>query len=261
MTAVDPQRLAREIEALGTEMKNPKALRSRVVALLDIYADRTRRTGSGANPDRTSWSFDVPPPILRTLKQFLCERLADKLELAWGIADELWLAGYRETQMLAADVLSLQEDEQVAEWAETHAAGSVDSDTLALLASNGLAGWRQADPQGFLRKASLWLHGEEARIKAFGFYSLAAAAREPSFEHLPAIYNLISGLVWPARGEIKRAMFDLVNAMAQRSPAETTHFLLERLKRGGSGAKRLARHVQDSLPTPQQAAIRKALSG
>jgi hypothetical protein len=261
MTAVDPQRLAREIDALGTELQNPKALRSRVVALLDIYADRTRRTVTSSNPDRAPWSFDVPAPVLRSLKQFLCERLAGRLELAWGVADELWTAGYRETQELAADILSLIENEQVAGWAEAHVAGSVESAALAALAGNGLAGWRQADPQDFLGRASLWLNGEASRMKVLAFYSLAAAVRDPSFVDLPTIYKLIAGFGRPARGEIKRALSDLVHALAQRSPAETTHFLLERMKRGVSGAKTLAREVQDSLPAPQKATIQKALSG
>ena len=261
MAAVDPQRLAREIEAMGVEMENPKALRSRVVALLDIYADRTRRTGASANLDRAPWSFDVPAPILRTLKQYFCEQLAGRLELVWGIADEFWSAGYRETQMLAAVVLSLHEVEQVAVWAEEHAAGSVDSATLAELAGSGLAGWRKADPQAFLNKVPYWLQMEEARLKALALHALGAAVREPSFEYLPTIYNLMSGFVQPTRGDVRRALIDLMHALAQRSPAETTHFLLERLERGASGAERLARQIQDSLPAPQQTAMRKALSG
>ncbi len=242
-------------------MENPKAVRSRVVALLDIYADRTRRTGASANLERAPWSFDVPTPILRTLKQYMGEQLAGKLELAWGIADELWLANYRETQILAAGILALHEVERVAAWAEEHAAGSVDRATLAELAGSGLAGWRLADPQGFLQKISAWLHAEEARLRALALYALGAAVREPSFEDLPTIYNMLRVFDQPARGDSRRALFDLVQSLARRSPAETTHFLLERLRRGASGAERLARTIQEDLPSPQQAAIRKALSG
>lgn len=261
MTAVDPQRLAREVEALGKDLKSPKSLRGRVVALLDIYANRTRHTAASADPKRAPWSFDVPAPILRTLKQYLREQLADKLELVWAIADELWLANYRETQMMAADMLSLQRGEQAAEWAEAHAAGSVDIAALAALAGSGLAGWRQADPQGFLARISTWLQGEEAGARTLGFHALAAAARDPTFENLPSIYSMLSVVSQPARGDARRAMFELVSALARRSPAETAHFLLERLERGGSEATRLARHVLGDLPAPQQAAVRKALSG
>ena len=261
MTAIDPQRLAREIDALGVELENPKALRSRVVALLDIYADRTRRTGAGANPARAPWSFDVPPPVMRSLKRYLSQQLIEKPELAREIADELWLAGYRETQMLAAELLSVHTAEQVAGWVEARAGESVDSTTLASLAGNSLSAWRQADPQGFLEKISLWLRGENSRIKTLALHALTAAVQEPVFEDLPTIYRLLQSFETPLRGELKRAMFELVAALAKRSPAETTHFLLERLRSGGTAAKRLARHVQDDLPAQQRSAIAKALSG
>jgi len=261
MTAVDPQRLAREIDALGVELENPKALRSRVVALLDIYADRTRRTGAGVNPARAPRSFDVPSPIMRSLKRYLSQQLIEKPELAREIADELWLAGYRETQMLAAEVLSVHPVEQVAGWVEARAGESVDSTTLESLAGNSLSAWRQADPQGFLEKISLWLRGENSRIKTLALHALTAAVQEPVFEDLPTIYRLLQSFETPLRGELKRAMFELVAALAKRSPAETTHFLLERLRSGGAAAKRLARHVQDDLPAQQRSAIAKALSG
>jgi len=261
MTAVDPQRLARELEALGAELENPKALRSRVIALLDIYANRTRRTGAGTDPERTPWSFDVPAPILRSLKLFMRERLASRPELAWDIIDELWHAGYRETQQLAAEVLMLSSESRVAEWVEEHAAGSVDSATLATLARRGIAGWRQAEPAAFMSAASRWLHSESAPIRAFSLHGLGAAVMDPTFDELPALYGMLRGFDQPMRGESRRALLELVRALAIRSPAETTHFLLERLKRGGAQADRLARSALEVLPKAQRSAIQKALSG
>ncbi|HEY69775.1 MAG TPA: DNA alkylation repair protein [Anaerolineae bacterium] len=261
MTAIDPQRLAREIDALGDELEDAKALRSRVVALLDIYADRTRHTGASGDPERTPWTFDVPAPVLRTLRQFLTEQLQGRPQLVWSIAEEFWHAGYRETQILAADLASLSEDEGVGDWAEARAHESLDSVTLITLAGTGLEGWRRADPQGFLGKVLLWLKEGNARIKTLGVHALTAAVQEASFEDLPTVYRMIHSLEQPKRGELKRAVVLLLRALARRSPAETTHFLLDRIQRGGEEDRRLAQQVEEVLPVAQRATIQDTLSG
>ncbi len=261
MTAIDPQRLAREIEALGEALEDAKALRSRVVALLDIYADRTRHTGSSGDPERTPWMFDVPSPFLRTLKQFLTDQLQGRPQLMWNIAEELWQAGYRETQLLAADLASLGEDEGVGDWAEARAHESLDSVTLTALAGNGLAGWRRADTEGFLRVVLFWLKEGNARIKTLAVHALTAAVKDSSFKDLPTVYRLIHSLEQPKRGELRRALVLLLRALALRSPAETTHFLLDRIQRGGEEDRRLAQQVQEVLPAAQRAAIQDTLSG
>jgi hypothetical protein len=261
MTAIDPQRLAREIDALGEELEDAKALRSRVVALLDIYANRTRHTGAGGDPERTPWTLDVPSPVLRTLRQFLIEQLQGRSQQIWSIAEELWHAGYRETQILAADLVSLGEDEGVGDWAEARAHESLDNATLTALAGSGLAGWRRADPQGFLRAVLHWLKEGNTRTKTLGVHALTAAVQEPSFEDLPTIYRLIHSLEQPSRGELRRALVLLLRALAQRSPAETTHFLLDRIKRGGEEDRRLAQQVQEFLPAAQRDTIQETLSG
>jgi hypothetical protein len=261
MTAIDPQRLAREIDALGEELDDAKALRSRVVALLDIYADRTRRASASTKQGSTPWSFDVPAPVLRTLRQYLKERLTGHPQQIWRIADELWQAGYRETQLMAADLVSLSQDEEVGDWAEAHVHDSLDSVTLTALAGCGLEGWRRADHQGFLGRIIQWLNDGSPRIKTLGLQALISAVEETSFKDLPTIYRSIQSFEQPKRGEGKRAMVRLLRALARRSPAETTHFLLERIKRGDEGEKRLAQQVQDVLPAAKRATIQKALSG
>lgn len=261
MTAVDPQRLAREIDALGADLEDPKALRGRVIALLDIYADRTRRTGPGASPERTPWSFDVPAPILRSLKLFFRERLTPKPELVWEIINELWRAGYRETQLLASEILMSSTDLKVPEWVEENIVRSVDNATLATLARSGISGWRKANVTDFINVISQWLHSESALIRVFSLYSLGAAVKDSTFEDLPAVYSMLRAFTQPTRGESRRALLEVVRALAKRSPAETTHFLLERLRRGGAQAERLARSVLEILPKAQKSAIQKALSG
>jgi hypothetical protein len=261
MTAIDPQRLAREIDALGEDLEDARALRSRVVALLDIYADRTRHTGANADPERTPWTFDVPAPVLRTLRQFLIERLEGRLKLLWSIADELWHAGYRETQVLAAELASLGKDEWVGDWAEARAHESLDSTTLMALADSGLAGWRHADPQGFLGTVLHWLKEGNARTKTLGILALNATVQQSSFKDLPTVYRMIHSLEQPKRGELKRALVLLMRTLARRSPAETTHFLLDRIQRGGEEDRRLAQQVQEVLPEAQRITIQDTLSG
>jgi hypothetical protein len=195
------------------------------------------------------------------LKLFFRERLSARHELAWDIIDELWQAGYRETQLLASEILILCTEPKVAEWVEEHLAESVDSATLATLARGGISGWRQASVTDFIKKIDEWLQSESTLIRVFSLYGLGAAVRDPMFEDLPAVYNLLRGFDQPTRGESRRALLDLVRALAKRSPAETTHFLLERLRRGGAQAERLARSVLEVLPKAQKSAIQKALSG
>ncbi len=261
MPAVDPARLAREIDAILEHFGDPGALRRLVLDVLDFYADRARRPGASIHADDAPWAFGVPRPVLRSMGRALRARSVQQPQVALAAAEALWGAGYRETQVLAASILASQAGPQAADWAQPRAEACQDRAALAELAGPGMEGWRRAEPQAFLARASVWLRSANPRLLAFGLLALTAAVEAPGFVDLPAVLRMLAGVCGETRGESRRGLVALVRVLARRSPAETARFVLDELEARTPGAERLLRGVLEAFPAPQRERLAQALSG
>jgi hypothetical protein len=81
----------------------------------------------------------------------------------------------------------------------------------------------------------------------------------PELEDLHRAFKALARLAHPVRGEARQALGDLLAALAKRSPAETTRFLLEGMEHGQPGMERQARSLLADLPQTQRERLTAAL--
>jgi hypothetical protein len=260
MSAVNPSRLAMEVEELGDLVTDPAALRRACLNLLDFYADRTQRSGSSTVKRSASKAFHVPRPVVRALSIKLKALTQAKPDIAWPAASALWEAGYREMRALAIAILNVQTDPSVPQMAEVWASNCSDHTLQAMLSGTGLEGWRRADSAKFLTQVEAWSNATENRIRVFALLSLHAAVDDPNFEDLPTVFQLCEGLAGKVRGEERRALYALVTALAHRSPPEAARFLTDELARGDAGARRMIENTLSAFPRRQRELLQRTLS-
>lgn len=247
--AVDPQRLQSQLDQLVGLADRPERLQRATIELLEGYQVRKRSAG------RTQYS--VPSPVLRALARTLQAGLRDDADRLVEAASALWGTGRSEARSLAVQLLADQTDQRAAELVERWTHASVGAELMRQLTETGLRGWRQAAPEAFVQRCSSWL---EAKQRLLGLYALRAAVRDPAFENLPRVYELVEGLGGSLRGRPRRALLELMRELARRTPAETIQFLRQERKAGGAAIERLIRDLLPSL-SPEQRQALKAPNG
>lgn len=260
MPAVNPERLRQQVEDLLTLLGDQVALKRQCLDLLDYYADHTRRSLASGGVKDAEGVFGVPRPVVRALSQGLRSRTQQKPALILPTATVLWEAGYRETRLLASAILGGIQQMEVAQWAETRASNCDDRVVLMELASQGLAGLREADPTAFLDRASEWLGSTHRWLRLFALMALHSAVENPTFEDLPTVFRLLSGVSEKARGESRKALYALLRTLTRRSPPESARFLLDELAREVPGTQRTIRASLGHFPARQQELLKHALS-
>jgi hypothetical protein len=259
MPAVNPQRLDRQVGVILNLVEHPQAMVRETLDLLDFYADRTRRPGTATDVEDVVRAFHVPAPVLRRLMLGVAEAIEARGENFKDAADLLWDADYRETMLMASAALSTQSGRAAADWAEAHAVGCQDRLVLEHLGRHGLEGWRRSDERAFLQAVEDWLNRKPA-LQMLALQAMRGAVEDGAFKGLPRVFQALEGCAGRMRGARWKAFEQLVRALAQRSPQETTRFAMEALKRDDPGAKKMARSLLDALPMPLQARISQFLS-
>jgi hypothetical protein len=260
MPAVDLARLTREVDRLTQAFGVPADLLRATLDVLEFYAERARRPmASGATLERGR-SLDVPAPVVRAIGAGLQKQARLHPEGCLPVADVLWEARTRETQVLACWILAVRTDAEVADWLERRVADMDDPGVLRAAVDRALQGWRQAEAKAYIDQIDRWLGSPRSALQALGLRALESALDLPELEDLQRAYRGLSLLPRPVRGEARHALAAVLAGLAQRSPAETTRFLIEEIERDVPGIDRLVRSLAAALPLPQRDRLAAALA-
>lgn len=209
MPAIDPNRLARQVDDLLGMPGDPEQIARTVRDLVEEYSDQTR------SPVPT-----MPRPVIRALRGALLQHEHPK-----AISEALWEVSLPDTKLLAAGMLEQIEEPEVAVIAKRWAGQNVSIDIVRELAARGLAGWRRADPAAFQDQIISWLDEHRGRGRVLALYGLREGINDPDFEDLPSIFSLLEGRLSGVRGEMREAMVSLITALEKMAPEETLNFL------------------------------------
>ena len=227
MPAIEPQRLSQETDRLLQQLGQPEDFVRAVLERLEFYADRTKRSGLVDEIAGRERSFNIRSPVLRSLRREFTRAAGQRPAEALPAAQHLWDSGWGEARILAAAMLQATVKPaaaaQVERWAET----TEDRQVLLELAAAGTAGLRRASPAGFLRAVRGWLKSGRERPRLIALLALRAAVQDQDFLDLPGLFRSLHGAASAVRGESRRALRALIEALAQRSPAEAASFLLQ----------------------------------
>ncbi len=211
MPAIDPNRLARQVEDLIAQPDSPVQIARVVRDLVEEYSDQTRSSVPS-----------VPTPVIRALRGALQQH-----EQVKAISEALWEESLPDTRLLAAGLLEQIEDAEVAVTAKRWASQNVPIEIVRELGARGLAGWRRADPNEFMDRVKSWLDEPRGRARVLALYALRERVSDPDFEDLPSILSLLEGRLGGVRGEMREAMVALITALEKVAPEETVNFLNE----------------------------------
>ena len=211
MPAIDPNRLARQVEDLIAQPNEPDRIARIVRDLVEEYSDQTRSSVP-----------TVPTPVIRALRGALRQHEQPK-----AISEALWEVSLPDSRLLAAGLLEQIEDSEAAAIAKRWAGKNVPIEIVRELGARGLAGWRRADPAGFLHQITSWLDEHRGRGRVLALYALQERVSDPDFEDLPSIFALVEGRLRGVRGEMREAMVALITALEKVAPVETVNFLNE----------------------------------
>ncbi|MDF1500234.1 MAG: DNA alkylation repair protein [Anaerolineales bacterium] len=257
MPAINPSVLDKKIQTIFDRPLDTDAFPGEIHALLSFYADRTKRSTAATATQESADLLHVPAAVLRALCTKIHQRGQREGDRWLDAAERLWASGLREMRQVSICLLSEAPAESTLETAGRWAAGCDDPLVLQALAAEGLRSWRESEPEKVYASAVNWLANEATR--AFGLMALQRLIEENSFDNLPSIFNALVGLPSTVRGFQQQSLLSLMEALAERSPAETTAFLLDELSPDDHRAARLVRAALDAFPAPFQAQLRQAL--
>lgn len=260
MPAINLGRLEREVRRLESLFRSPGELTRSTLEVLGFYAERARRPSAAVTAERESRSLNVPMPVVRAIGMGLHRQVAEHAQDAWPAADALWGAGTRETRLLACWILSGFGGDSVADWIEPRAADLVDAPLMTAVVDRAFVSWRQVSGASYVHRIERWLRSSRSHLQALGLRTLGAGLDMPELNDLHRAFEALGLLPRPLRGEARSALADLLDALARRSPAETTRFLLDAIESDQPGIDRLARPLLASLPPAQRERLAAALA-
>ncbi|MGE5374389.1 MAG: DNA alkylation repair protein [Bacteroidota bacterium] len=261
MPAIDLARLKKQTAQLADLFDQPPEFLRAHREILDHYVNRTLRTLSVA-PSSVLPTYRTPTVVLRQIETELGPVAGKKPIQALELADVLWDEGWLETRLLAAFLLGRippQEERLLARLtAWTQAVR--DPEVRAALLTTSLTRLRKETPDLFLVLVKEWLHPARQRMWSNGIQALVPLISSPDFDNLPPIFEIIGPILKAAPPTLQFDLQELITALYDASPSETTYFLEQTLKATRSPLPSVAlRRMLPDLPQELQISLREIL--
>ena len=261
MPAIDLARLKKQTAQLADIFDQPPAFLRAVRGILDYYVNRSLRS-QGVAPSSVLPTYRTPAVVLRQIETEL-GHLAEKRSIhALELADALWDEGWLETRLLAAFLLGRippQEERLLARLtAWTQAVR--DPNVRSALLTTSLTRLRKETPDLFLVLVKEWLHPARQRMWSNGVQALVPLISSPDFDNLPPIFEIVEPIMKASPATLQYDLQELIIALFEASPDETTYFIQQTLKETKSPLPAVAlRRMSPELPQELQASLREML--
>ncbi|MBE0697162.1 MAG: DNA alkylation repair protein [Anaerolineaceae bacterium] len=263
MPAVELIRLRTQIHGLATRFHDPVAFCSGLKDILDQYANRAYRPGQVVKPQPLLPSYRVSPLILRELEMELVRICQGQPDQALRVIEVLWKDAYLETRLLASILLGavpISRADAVIGLLHAWAQPEENFRIVDTLFQNGTTTLRRQGAGRLLQLAEEWIGSSSIDIQGIGVRILIPLVQDTSFENLPPVYRLLTGLVQSVPGKIQADLNAILEALIHRSPAETAFFLRQALPMAqGQATARLIRRCLPSFTAEQQTILRAAI--
>jgi hypothetical protein len=105
-----------------------------------------------------------------------------------------------------------------------------------------------------------WLHPARQRMWSNGIQALVPLISSPDFDNLPPIFEIVEPIIKASPGTLQFDLQELITALFEASPEETTYFLEQILQGTKSPLPSIAlRRMSPELPTELQSSLREML--
>ncbi len=231
MTAINPARLKIQCSELSKQIAEPDMFTRGLHDLLTFYAARVRQTEISKTP-LTLQSYQVPPPILRSLRKEMEEPLEANPQWGLVLVDRLWLEDWVEFRRLAISILgtlTTDEPQQILQRISAWLSSCTAEDIRREIMSVGLERLSSQHPQSLQEFLSELIdRGAKADHQA-AIFGLSYLAMDPHFEDLPVLFKLLGKILLTEETSLVKEINALVKALRNRSEEETVYFLIGQL--------------------------------
>lgn len=263
MPAIQPARLRHQAALLAEHFPDPPAYIRSLHYVLDFYSDRARRPGKTGKPGPLLSAYNVRPPVLRMVLQEITPLAQQDILGGLALCDALWAEPYLECRLLAGMLLGQippQPPEEITSRLQRWITTDLEFFLIEALLSNGVERLHRQQPQVLLRMIEDWLSSTKTFPQQLGLRALLPLIKDPGFENLPVFFRLIQPLCQVAPVALRPDLLDVLAALAQRSPQETTYFLRQTLLFPDSpDTPWLIRQSLGQFPPDFQASLRQAV--
>src|SRR5215212_1595159 len=261
MPAIDLARLKKQTARLADIFNQSAEFMRELREVLEFYVNRSLRSQSVA-PSSVLPTYRTPRAVLRQIETELGPVAENRPVQALELADALWDEGWMETKLLAAFLLGRippQEERLLARLtAWTQAVR--DPEVRAALLTTSLTRLRKETPDLFLVLVKEWLHPARQRMWSNGVQALVPLISSSDFDNLPPIFEIVEPIMKAAPGTLQFDLQELITALFEASPEETTYFLQQLLKGTRSPLPSIAlRRMSPELPLELQSSLREML--
>lgn len=265
MPAIDLARLRKQAARLADFFFLPDEFVRHLHEILDFYVNRSLRTVENVAPGSILSTYRTPPIVIRQIELELTDLASENPAHALDLADRLWDEGYLEMHMLAAFLLGRippQEEQEGRLLARLTAWTSQVRDPYvrSALLTTSLARLRTETPTQFLKLIKEWLHPKRTRTWSNGIQALLPMISNPRFQNLPPVLDIVEPIIEAAPALIQLDLAELIQALYNASPTETTFFLRQVLSESQDPMTLTTmRRIASSFPMELQSELRDLL--
>lgn len=263
MPAISPVKLKKQLANLAGKFDNPTQLTRSIIKLLEYYSERTYSPGHLGTPPSLLKSLNVSKTVIVRITQELVPLVSHSHEKGLQLIDELWQESIFETHLLAIYLLGHSPTkpsstilDRVNLWADS----TYDDLLITALATKGLNRLGSEIPDVFVSQLESWLASSKQIHNQLGLRALLKLISQNDLEHLPRHYQYISPFISSVPHQLKQDVISVIKLMTQKSPRETSKFLLHNLKSSQENDTAwIIRQVLDEFPVDIQNILRSAL--
>lgn len=263
MPAIQLARLKIQVTELLTHFTEPADFLRELHAMLDFYADRTRRSGQSGKPKPLIQAYNVPRQVMRRIESDISPLVAADPKNTLALADHLWADNWFESRLLAIAILGMLPPDStnvIVERLQVWGKDCREDALLDALLDTGAAPIRSEFPDEYFLLVENWLSSGDLPSRKVGLSALPALIQNPEFENLPALYRLLAPLVRDSASALETDLIGVVRSLGRRSPQETAYFLQQNLKaphKTGLGV--IIRRSLDVFPPELEESLRAVL--
>jgi hypothetical protein len=263
MPAAELSRLRKQINGLIERFDDPLSFRLALRDLLDMYANRAYRPGQAVQPQPLLPSYRVPPLITHQLQMELSKTCLEQPILALEIIETIWHDPYLEPRLLAAALLGAIPVSLGMAVVQKLRAWTVPAENFRMLDAlftHATINLRREAPHLLFTLYEEWINSPQISTQSLGVRALIPVIEDEDFENLPQVFRLLSPLVQNPPAALQTDLRTALQALARRTPVETTYFLRQALSVApGPNTALLVRRCLPFFEPPQQASLRAAL--
>lgn len=263
MPAINPAKLKIETAKLIDSVDSPKEFVRKFHNLLDLYSDRTRRSGQSGEPPPLIQAYKTPVQVIKQIERSLIRISDPNIEELLKIADTLWAENWLESHLLAISILGQippYPPDRIIIRVNNWALSAKEDLILKKLLAISVSQLAEVDIHIFIRLIEEWLSSNDSRSHHVGLLSIPELLLIPNFDNLPKVFNLITPHVWKSSSDLQPDKLEAITALAHRAPNETAYFLRQQLIASkGSEIAQLIRRSLSAFPNEIQDDLRETL--